>query len=55
MLEAEKMVLEMESRLYEAKHALRRAREASEGEKKVATDEVSRVVRSMYIHKPSTK
>jgi hypothetical protein len=55
MLEAEKMVLEMESRLYEAKHALQRAREASEGEKKAATDEASRVVRSMCSHESSTK
>jgi hypothetical protein len=55
ILEAEEMVWEMESRLYESKHALWRAREASEAEKKAATDEASRVVRSMYSHEPSTK
>jgi hypothetical protein len=47
MLETEKMVLDMESRLHEAKNAMLKAREAGEGEK-AATEEASRVAQAMY-------
>ncbi|KAI4955215.1 hypothetical protein J4E91_001073 [Alternaria rosae] len=55
MLDAEKMVLDMESRLYEAKMAMQRAREAGEDEKKAATDGANRIARSMYNHEPFAK
>jgi hypothetical protein len=50
ILEAEKMVLEMESRLHEAKGAIWRARIASEEEKRAGTDEASRFAGAMYSH-----
>jgi hypothetical protein len=50
MLEAEKMVLEMESRLHETKGTIWRARIASEEEKRAATDEASRFAGTMYSH-----
>ncbi|KAI4655403.1 hypothetical protein J4E93_000115 [Alternaria ventricosa] len=52
MLDTEKMVFDMEGRLYEAKMAMQKAREAGEDEKKAATDEANRIARSMYSHKP---
>ncbi|KAI4634886.1 hypothetical protein J4E83_002208 [Alternaria metachromatica] len=55
MLDTEKMVLDMEGRLYEAKMAMQKAREAREDEKKAATDEASKIARSMYSHEPSAK
>lgn len=55
MLDAEKMVLNMESRLYEAKKAMQRAREAGEDEKKAATDEANRIAQSIYNHEPFAK
>ncbi|KAI4959852.1 hypothetical protein J4E86_003577 [Alternaria arbusti] len=55
MLDTEKMVLDMESRLYEAKMALQRAREAGEDEKKAAMNEANRIARSMCSHEPSAK
>ncbi|KAI4705408.1 hypothetical protein J4E81_000290 [Alternaria sp. BMP 2799] len=54
MLDTEKMVLDMEGRLYEAKMAMQKARVAGEDEKKAATEEANRIARSMYSHQPST-
>jgi hypothetical protein len=48
MLETEKMVLDMESRLYEAKRTMLRAREATEGAKQATTEEASRIAQAMY-------
>jgi hypothetical protein len=50
ILEAEKMLLKMESRLHEAKNAVSRARQAIQEESKAATDEASRIVRTMFSH-----
>ncbi|KAI4633139.1 hypothetical protein J4E80_000502 [Alternaria sp. BMP 0032] len=55
MLDIEKMVLDMEGRLYEANMAMQKAREAGEDEKKAATEEANRIARSMYDHEPSEK
>ena len=55
MLDTEKMVLDMEGRLYEAKMAMQKARVAGEDEKKAATEEANRIARSMYSHEQSAK